>query len=156
MAREEPLGLLVVTVRRRIKQATAGLIQGLALSPQQFWTMVAIARHDGVSLRQLAAYRRMDEPTACRVVNTLVRRRLVRRSPDPTDRRRSRLTLTPVGKDTAERLLPLAGTIAEAIESSLSAAERHAVVSGLQKVLAGLDRFDAEHGRRPGGGAAPA
>jgi len=155
MAREEPLGLLVVTVRRRIKQVTTCVIQGLALSPQQFWTMVVIAKNNGISLRELAAFRRMDEPTACRVVNTLVRRRLVRRSPDPGDRRRSRLALTPAGKETAEKLLPLAGTIANTVESSLTSAERHAVVLGLQKVLAGLDRFEAECGRRSRDGDHP-
>jgi len=156
VAPEEPLGLLVVTVRRRIKQVTAVVIQGLGLSPQQFWTMVVIARNDRISLRELAAFRRMDEPTACRVVNSLVRRRLVRRSPDPQDRRRSGLMLTQAGKEVAEKLLPLAGTVVQAVESSLSAAERHAVVSGLHKVIASLDRFEAEHARPQGIGGRPA
>jgi len=143
VSQQEPVGLLVVAVRRRVKQVTAVLLQGLGMSPQQFWTVVVIARNGCLSLRELAALRRMDEPTACRVVNTLVRRRLVRRSPDPRDRRRSRLALTPSGEELAARLLPLAGTIADAVEGALTPAERGAVVAGLRKVIANLDRFEA-------------
>lgn len=138
----------MVTVRRRIKQVTSVLLQGHGMSPQQFWTMVVIARNDGLSLRELAARRRMDEPTACRVVNTLVRRRLVRRSPDPADRRRSRLMLTPSGAQTAASLVPLAETILAAVEGALTPAERHTVVSGLRKVIANLDQFEKSQAGR--------
>ncbi len=148
MPQRERVGLLVVAVRRRIKQVTSILLEGLNLSPQQFWTVVIIARNGGLSLRELAARRRMDEPTACRVVNTLVRRRLVRRSPDPRDRRRSRLELTPTGQELATRLLPIAETVANTVESALSPGEREAVVTGLRKVLAGLDEFEAAHAAR--------
>ena len=142
MPGQEPIGLLVVTVRKRIKQVTSRVLQGHGISPQQFWTMVVIARNDGMSLRELATLRRMDEPTACRVVNTLVRRRLVRRSPDPGDRRRSRLMLTPSGVEITTDLVPLAETILAAVEGALTAAERHAVVGGLRKVIANLDQFE--------------
>ena len=143
MAKQEPLGLLVAVVRRRIRQVTNALVREHGLSPQQFWTVVAVARGGELSLRELAERRRMDEPTACRVVDTLVRRRLVRSSPDPSDRRRLRLTLTPSARGMAERLLPIADTIAALVEGELSPAERGAVVAGLEKVIANLDRFAA-------------
>jgi MarR family transcriptional regulator, lower aerobic nicotinate degradation pathway regulator len=142
LAKQEPLGLLVAVVRRRIRQVTTVLVREHGLSPQQFWTVVAIARGGEMSLGDLAGRRRMDEPTACRVVDTLVRRRLVRNSPDPSDRRRSRLTLTPAGRAMAEHLLPVADRIAAAVEQGLSQSERSAVVAGLNKVIANLDRFE--------------
>jgi len=141
LPQQEPIGLLVVTVRRRIKQVTSVLLRDEDLSPQQFWTMVVIARNDGLSLRELAARRRMDEPTACRVVNSLVRRRLVRRTPDAADRRRSRLVLTPSGAEMATRLLPVAEKVLSVVEGALTPAERHAVVAGLRKVVDSLDQF---------------
>ncbi len=150
MHRQEPVGLLVVTVRRKIKQVTSILLREEDLSPQQFWTMIVIARYDGLSLRALAARRQMDEPTACRVVNSLVKRRLVRRSPDAADRRRSRLVLTNSGAEMAARLLPLAQKVTDLVEGALTAAERHAVIAGLRKVVEGLDRFQEEvSGRGP-------
>jgi len=144
----ERIGLLLVTVRRRIKQVTSLLLQGHDMSVQQFWTMVVIARNDGLSLRELAARRQMDEPTACRVVNSLVRRRLVRRSPDPADRRRSRLMLTPSGTELTAGLLPVAVAILAAVEGALTPGERRAVVSGLRKVIANLDQFEASKAGR--------
>ncbi len=95
----------------------------------------------------------MDQPTACRVVDGLVRRRLLRSRPDPADRRRSRLALTPAGKALAEELLPLAAEVRRAVERSLSAGERRAVVSGLTKVIASQDAFEAT---LSGGPLAPA
>ncbi len=154
MPQHEPVGLLVVAVRRRVKQVTAALLGGYNLSPQQFWTVVVIARNGCLSLRELAARRRMDEPTACRVVNTLVRRRMVRRSPDPRDRRRSRLELTPSGQEVAGKLLPIASTISGAVEGALTAAEREAVVAGLKKVIASLDQFEAARTAKASAGEA--
>ncbi len=154
MPQHEPVGLLVVAVRRRVKQVTAALLGGYNLSPQQFWTVVVIARNGCLSLRELAARRRMDEPTACRVVNTLVRRRMVRRSPDPRDRRRSRLELTPSGQEVAGKLLPIASTISGAVEGALTPSEREAVVAGLKKVIANLDAFEAARTAKATAGAA--
>jgi DNA-binding MarR family transcriptional regulator len=137
--KQEPIGLLVAAVRRRIKQVVSAMVREYGLSPQQFWTLVAIARHEGISLRELSGRQRMDDPTACRIVNTLGRRRLVRNTPDPSDRRRSRLMLTPSGREMANRLLPVATAVRTAVETGLTARERNAVVAGLQKVVVNLD-----------------
>ena len=139
MRKQEPIGLLVAAVRRRIKQVVSAMVREYGLSPQQFWTLVAIARHEGISLRELSGRQRMDDPTACRIVNTLGRRRLVRNTPDPSDRRRSRLMLTPSGREMANRLLPVATAVRTAVETGLTARERKAVVAGLQKVVVNLD-----------------
>ena len=146
MPTQEPIGLLVAVVRRRIKQAVSTLVREYDLSPQQFWTLVAIARHEGASLRDLAELQRMDQPTACRVVAALARRRLVHSGADPSDRRRSRLVLTPSGRSLAERLAPIAAAVRSAVEAGLTPAERAAVVGGLRKVIANLEGSDATGG----------
>ena len=138
---QEPIGLLVAVVRRRMKQTVGALVREFDLSPQQFWMLVAIARDEGSSLGEVAERLRMDAPTACRVVATLVRRKLVHSGADPADRRRSRVVLTPSGRATADRLLPIAGEVRAAVEAGLTAAERAALVAGLQKVIANLDAY---------------
>jgi MarR family transcriptional regulator for hemolysin len=142
-----PIGLLIAAVRRRIKQLTTERVALHGLSPQQFWTVVGIARSDGISLRALADRRRMDYPTASRIVDALARRGVVKNETDPADRRRSRLVLTPAGKTLARKLLPVATEVRTAVESALTRAERDAVVAGLEKVLASLDRQVAAHER---------
>lgn len=141
ITRLEPIGLLIGAMRRRIKQITATVAKEHRLSPQQFWILIAIARGEGrQSLRQLAEERRMDVPTACRVVDALVKRGLVRSEADPGDRRRTRLALTPPGESLAQRLRPAADGIRTTVEGPLSQREREALVAGLKKMLSNLDR----------------
>ena len=147
--RHEPIGLLIGAMRRRIKQITATVAREHRLSPQQFWILIAIARGTGQSLRQLAEDRRMDVPTACRVVDALVKRGLVLSEADPGDRRRTRLALTKPGGVLAARLLPVADDIRATVESPLSPREREAVVTGLRKMLSNLDR-QVERAAAPG------
>ncbi len=149
MQKQEPIGLLVAVTRRRMKQAVSTLLGSRALSPQQFWAVVAVAESEGLSLGELAARRHMDQPTASRVVYGLLRRRVLRASTDPADRRCVRLRLTAGGRRLAGRLLPIARRIDRAIERSLRPVERRAVVAGLTKVLGSLDRLEeaAEAGR---------
>jgi MarR family transcriptional regulator, transcriptional regulator for hemolysin len=144
---QEPIGLLVAVVRRRIKQAVSTMVREHDLSPQQFWTLVAIANNEGASLRELAELQRMDQPTACRVVAALARRRLVHSGADPADRRRSRLVLTPSGRSLAERLAPIAAAVRSAVEAGLTPSERTAVVAGLRKVIANLENSEAGRGK---------
>jgi DNA-binding MarR family transcriptional regulator len=140
MVRHEPIGLLIGAMRRRIKQVTATVAKEHRLSPQQFWILIAIARAQGLFLRQLAEDRRMDVPTACRVVDALVKRGLVLSEADPGDRRRTRLALTKPGDLLASRLMPRADAIRATVEGALSPKEREAVVAGLKKMLSNLDR----------------
>ncbi|HEX4824228.1 MAG TPA: MarR family winged helix-turn-helix transcriptional regulator [Candidatus Polarisedimenticolaceae bacterium] len=144
MKQHEPVGFLIGALRRRLKQLTAGLAQPYGLTPQQFWIVVGIARTDGVSLRDLSERRRMDTPTASRIVDVLVRRGIVKNETDPDDRRRARLVLTASGRALAKKLLPVADGIRTTVESVLTKTERNAVVSGLEKILTKLD----DHARR--------
>ena len=66
MDTDEPVGLLIGAVRRRIKQALASHARRYHLTTQQFWVLVAIYEHPGFSLGELAAHLRMDKPTASR------------------------------------------------------------------------------------------
>jgi len=149
MHRQRSLGFLIALAHRRIRQAVAARVSDLELSPPQFWMLVRILEHEGGSLGELAEQARLDEPTASRVVFALVRRGLVRSEVDPGDRRRSRLLMTPEGRKLGRRLLPVSREIRAAVEGALTSAERDAVASGLQRVIARLEVVEAgsEEGR---------
>lgn len=141
LQRHEPLGLLIAAARSRIKQTVGELARPFHLSPQQFWVLVGIAESEGSSLGQLAARHHVDQPTASRVVTALVRRGLVAVGGDPEDRRRSRLMLTPTGRQLAQRLAPLAAEVRAATVAGLSAAERELLDASLRRIVTNLDRF---------------
>ncbi|HEY2237839.1 MAG TPA: MarR family transcriptional regulator [Streptosporangiaceae bacterium] len=58
-----------------------------------------------LSLSGLAEALGVDAPYATLIVDTLEERGLVERHPDPADRRRKQVELTPAGKEAAERML---------------------------------------------------
>ncbi len=143
MQRQPSLGFLIARTDRRIRQWVSGKISRLSLSAPQFWLLVRICEREGGSLGELAQAVRIDEPTASRVVFALARRGLVRSEVDPADRRRSRLYLTHEGRQLMDCLLGVSEEILSAVEGALTSPERDAVASGLQKVVARLDRIKA-------------
>jgi DNA-binding MarR family transcriptional regulator len=139
MPQHEPLGLMIAAARRRIKQLVGALARQHGLSPQQFWIMVGVYENEGSALVEVASRHPIDQPTASRIVSALMKRRLVRVTVDPTDRRRSKLTLTPAGRSLAERLHPLASEVRGVVNDALTPAEREAFVASLRKIMAAVD-----------------
>ncbi|HET6449953.1 MAG TPA: MarR family transcriptional regulator [Spirochaetia bacterium] len=67
------------------------------LSVPQFRSLLYIARHEGASLREVAAHLGLTPPSASKMIDGLQRRTLVRRRSSTEDRRRITLGLTPSG-----------------------------------------------------------
>ncbi len=143
MQQQRYLGFLIALAHRRLRQAVSARVSDLELSAPQFWTLIRILEHEGCSLGELAQRARIDEPTASRVVFALVRRGLVRSETDPSDRRRTRLSMTAEGRKLAQRLVPVSAEIRGAVEGALTPADHEAVASGLQKVIARLEAMGA-------------
>jgi len=142
LSSQEPVGLLIGAVRRRVKQAVGNRARPYGLSPQQFWMLVGVAEHRGASLSELAGRLRVDTPTASRVVATLVKRGLVRVTGDPDDRRRCRLDPTARGTALARRLQPVAAEMRGALVAGLTPTEHETLRRLLRRVIANLDRLE--------------
>ncbi|MGE5127568.1 MAG: MarR family winged helix-turn-helix transcriptional regulator [Betaproteobacteria bacterium] len=151
----EPLGVLIAAARRGIKQATGVQLRGSGLSPQQFWILMAIHEHHGPSLRALCERRRIDAPTASRVVATLAAKDLVRVEGDPADRRRCCLELTAEGERLARRLEPQLERTRAAVAEGLSRDEQATLRDLLCRVIANAARLEQAEARRPRGRRAP-
>jgi DNA-binding MarR family transcriptional regulator len=149
--RPEPIGLLVAAVRRGVRRLVEGRVAGHGLSATQFWTLVAIAEHPGLTQAELAAAVRSDEPTVSRAIRALRMRRLVQAVRPPDDRRCVEIALAPGGAAIASQLLAVATEVRQAVEAPLSPRERDATRIALLKIVAAL-----EAGRAAGAGAAPA
>jgi MarR family transcriptional regulator for hemolysin len=154
---EEPIGLLIGAVRRRIKQAVGSRVRAYNLSVQQFWVLVAIAELPGRSLGELARHLRMDKPTASRVVFVLMKRKLLDVVGDAADRRRARLYLGPAGAGVAKELQEHARAMRSAVTRGLSPEEQQALRGSLRKIVANMDRLQQrERGPIIASGVAPA
>lgn len=142
---DEPIGLLIGAVRRRIRQAVGSHVRRYHLTTQQFWVLVAIYEHPGFSLGQLAAHLRMDEPTASRVVAALMKRKLVQVKGDAADRRRACIHLRAPGAELGKELRALAMTVRAAVVQGLRPTEQAALRGSLRKIIANMDRLQGNH-----------
>jgi DNA-binding MarR family transcriptional regulator len=147
MDTEEPVGLLIGTVRSRIRQAVGSRVQRYHLSSQQFWILVAIYEHPGFSLGELAAHLHMDTPTASRLVFALMKRKLIEVRDDAADRRRACLHLDARGSALAAELHELATTLRAAVVQGLSRTQLATLRSLLRKIVANMDEF--QNGKAP-------
>lgn len=102
------------------------------LSLQQVRTLACVERDAGASLSLVAEQLALALPSASHLVDGLVRRGLLARKSDATDRRRVRLDLTARGAAALRRAMDLArATVAERI-ASLNASERRALVESME------------------------
>jgi MarR family transcriptional regulator for hemolysin len=134
----EPIGLLIASARRRLKQVVLARAAGHQLAVQQFWFLVTLREHPGLSQADLAVRARTDAPTTSRVLAGLIRRRLVRTLADPDDRRRARLYLTSSGERLAAELSTAAQEIRAAVIAGMTEAELETLRRGLRRVIDNL------------------
>jgi len=98
-------------LRRAHQRATAIFLAELGeahgLTPTQFAALVKLHDLGEQSQNELGRLTAMDPATIQGVVRRLMARRLIGRSGDPGDRRRTKLRLAPRGRDLVERTLAL-------------------------------------------------
>lgn len=139
MRKQPYVGLLIGACRRRIKQLVGIRAQRFGLTAQQFWVVMSISEEPGVSLGEVARARRMDDPTASRIVGALLERDLVKPIMNPEDRRRLKLHLTKAGRALAKKLSPIADEIHKAELRGFTRADEAELRRLLLKMMANMD-----------------
>jgi DNA-binding MarR family transcriptional regulator len=137
----DEVAVLVPLARRRLKQAVASRLAPYNLGTQQFWVLLNLRRNEGISLHELAVLSWTDDPTACRMVNKLVKRGLVRSEAHPEDRRRFRLALTAKGRKLANTLESLSNEIRNNLNKGLSPRDRKQLAGLLRRVIENTEKF---------------
>ena len=79
--------------------------RGAGLSVPQLRGLLFVNRHDGAALGSLAEHLGLTPPSASKLVEELVKRRLLERATSRADRRRLRLGVSPAGKRLLEAVL---------------------------------------------------
>ena len=134
----ETVPLVMRVVRAEMRRQGAQVV-----SVPQFRALAFVERHPGASLAGVAEHLGVTAPTASTIVDRLVRRRLVGRVPDPAERRRVALTLTPAGGRLFARLRSKARRQVAMRLAGASAADLRKVAGA----LAVLDRLFREEAR---------
>ena len=98
---------LVMMLARRMREARLAALEPFGLAPHQARAFTIIARHSGRGeLRPSDLARRLGiaPRSATEVVDALAERGLVARSPSPTDRRATVLSVTDQGRELLEQM----------------------------------------------------
>lgn len=130
---EDQIGHLL----RRAHQRASAIFQAHmseGLTPQQYAALIKIRDFGSVSQNQLGRAVAMDPATCQGVVQRLIAKRLVQREDDPRDRRRSLLSVTPIGDEMAERLIPLGRRITAETLEPMTKDEQAAFLELLKKL----------------------
>lgn len=97
------LGYLIYRVERLVRARLDEGLRALGASTPEYVTLSVLRNHDGLSCAQLARWGCVTPQAMNLVIASLERQGLVRRSPDPADRRSLRTSVTPGGLELLER-----------------------------------------------------
>ena len=125
-------------LRRAHQRASAIFLNVLAdaqLTPTQFFAMARLHETGKLSQNRLGRLAAMDPATIQGVIRRLQERGFIERLPDPNDRRRMVLSLSPKGQETVSALLADARRVGGEILSPLSEEERETFMGLLKKLV---------------------
>lgn len=125
-------------LRRAHQRASSIFLTVLAdaqLTPTQFFALARLHETGKLSQNRLGRMAAMDPATIQGVIRRLQERGFIERLPDPNDRRRMVLSLSPLGKETVSSLLSDAKRIGGEILAPLPPEEREQFVRLLKKLV---------------------
>jgi DNA-binding MarR family transcriptional regulator len=135
--------VLLYRISRLLSTAGAIVIRlcegGFGITRRE-WRLIAllaeedVAQEDGVLSSQLAERAQLDRARTSRAVTSLVDKKLIRRTPGPSDKREVRLALTDSGRALYEQLFPLVLGVNRELLAPLSAAQAKAIDRGLDEL----------------------
>jgi MarR family transcriptional regulator, organic hydroperoxide resistance regulator len=108
------------------------------VTPQQWAVLNRLWEQDGLSQAELAERTFKDPPNTARILDRVERKGLVRRVPDPGDRRVQLVQLTDAGRDLRGVLVPLAQRVLARALRGIDDSEREATLDVLRRVDANL------------------
>jgi MarR family transcriptional regulator, lower aerobic nicotinate degradation pathway regulator len=97
--------------------------------------LAALHEFGAASQAELGRRTGMDRSDVVAALNELAGHGLIRRSPDPADRRRNIITVTPVGTAHFQQLDSLLGGVQDELLAPLAPAERKQLIELLTRVL---------------------
>ena len=133
----DSLGFLLNRAARAVASHLAAELQPLGLTTAQWVVLHHVATHPGEHQESVARALGVDAPTLVGVLGRLETRGLVERVPDPADRRRRLVRVTPAAEPAAGAAC--ARAVNERAAAGLSEPEREQLRALLRRVLTNLE-----------------
>ena len=107
---------------------------GVDISTEQWFILFRLYERSGLSQSDLADKALNDHPNITRMLDAMEKRNLVKRDPDPEDRRRHLISLTLEGQQLMATLMPEVVDVRQALFAGVSQIEVDSLVSTLDKI----------------------
>jgi len=135
---DESLGFIISRTSTRYKNELGRRLKPFDVTPEQWVTLRRLREQDGLTQKELSDKIFKDQPTITRILDKLERKRLIRRSPCPEDRRIFRIHLTDQGGDLLEQLMAVSLQVREDACRGVSERELAALKAALNRIWSNL------------------
>ncbi len=145
----------VSALNHAVERLSSRMERALGITAQQRLIVRCVGKYPGITAGQLAALLHLDPGTVSASLRRLAERRLLERRPDPRDKRRITLGLTPAGRELDR---PTAGTVESSVEQLLretAAAEIATAKSVLAKLSVLLEAASESTAASPARSSSP-
>lgn len=143
LPRESSLGYQVNHLARLLSSALRERIEPFGVVPGQFAQLLTLYESDGLTQAELCARVQIEQPTMANTLARMERDGLITRTPDPHDRRRSLVMMTPRARDLENELMTAARTVNAAATHGLGPDEVAALMAGLATAIGNLENTKA-------------
>jgi MarR family transcriptional regulator, organic hydroperoxide resistance regulator len=128
----EQLRYLILATQREGNRQLSAMLSEIGVTPAQSEALRIIADHGPLALGELGGMLVCDTGTSpSRIVDRLVAASLVQRTPSEHDRRQVRLTLTPPGRDKANRVAEIENQLYDLLDRASEGTDIDAFIAFL-------------------------
>ena len=146
-------GVLAADISRMMRTEFDRRVAAHGVTRAQWMVLARLARRPGCTQTELADMMEVERATAGRLLDRLEENGLVRREPDPEDRRVRRVYPTAVAERDQAKMQLIAEGLADEALADLSAAERETLTALMSAARVRLSRMAQSNA--PGAAAAP-
>src|SRR5438094_4895144 len=110
--RLDSLGYQIAHLNRLYDRRLQDALQGLGVAPGQFAPLVMLFEQDGLTQAELCRRINVEQPTMANTLDRMERDGLIKRKPDPVDKRCATVHLTPRADGMRARVMDEARRVA--------------------------------------------
>ena len=136
----DSIGYVLNRTARRIKLLFLQTFErnGYDITPEQWAILNRLWEKEGQSQKNIADRIVKDTPNTSRIIDILVKKKLVTRQVDELDRRNFKINLTQAGRDLKEKFIPLAVEVIEKALVGFHSDERKYLIKMLNRIYDNL------------------
>jgi DNA-binding MarR family transcriptional regulator len=147
MQRETQLERSPLHLLHRVHQRATELFQekmaGINLTARQYVVLVTVGQKDGVSQQDIIDHTGIDRSTVSQIMQTMIRKGLLKRRRTKEDARAYAITVTEQGRDVLKASEEIVEGVDEALIAALPATRAKTFIDNLRSIIAEREQTDA-------------